>query len=323
SALAAEAPLDEPLQALRLRALRDAGRSAQALAAYEETRRLLAVRLGTDPGPELRQLHAELLNPEPDRATAREPFGAPSTPHAAAPGNLRARLSSFVGREAELAAVTEELTERRLVTLLGPGGVGKTRLSLEAAEAVREAWPDGAWVVELAAVQPEKATPEATQDAAGAVQGVAEVALTALGARETAVRGAGAADELAAAAARDPLAQLVEQCGRRRMLLVLDNCEHVIGAAAELAQALLTSCPAVTVLATSREPLGVPGEIVRPVEPLPQDVALLLLAERGAAARPGFRIEDDPEACAEICVRLDGLPLAVELAAARLRVLTA
>ncbi|WP_327356933.1 BTAD domain-containing putative transcriptional regulator [Streptomyces sp. NBC_01304] len=323
AALAAEAPLDEPVQALRLRALRDAGRSAQALAAYEETRRLLVARLGANPGPELRQLHAELLNPT--ARPAPESTGPRSrTPHTrAVRGNLRARLSSFVGRETELAAVAQELRQQRLVTLLGPGGVGKTRLALEAAEAVREAWPDGVWVVELAAVQPEKDAPGTAPRSTEAVQGVAEVALTALGARETAVRGAGAADELATAAVRDPPAQLVEQCGRRRMLLVLDNCEHVIGAAAELAQALLTSCPGVTVLATSREPLGVPGEIVRPVEPLPKDVALLLLGERGAAARPGFRIEDDAEACAEICVRLDGLPLAVELAAARLRALTA
>ncbi|MDT9693798.1 AfsR family transcriptional regulator, partial [Streptomyces sp. P9(2023)] len=102
-----------------------------------------------------------------------------------------------------------------------------------------------------------------------------------------------------------------------------DNCEHVVGAAAELVDVLLARCPGVTVLATSREPLGVPGEFVRPVEPLPQVSALRLLADRGAAARPGFDPGDDPEACGEICRRLDGLPLAIELAAARLRVLSA
>jgi predicted ATPase len=119
-----------------------------------------------------------------------------------------------------------------------------------------------------------------------------------------------------------PVERLAEHCGRRRMLLILDNCEHVVEAAARLAAELLERCPGLTVLATSREPLGVPGELLRPVEPLPEPVALRLLAERGAAARPGFRVGDDPESCAEICRRLDGLPLAIELAAARLRLLT-
>lgn len=120
----------------------------------------------------------------------------------------------------------------------------------------------------------------------------------------------------------DPVERLAEHCARRRMLIVLDNCEHVVEGAAHLVEELLKRCPELTVLATSREPLGVPGELLRPVEPLPEPAALRLLAERGAAARPGFRIDDDPEACAEICRRLDGLPLAIELAAARLRVLT-
>jgi hypothetical protein len=106
------------------------------------------------------------------------------------------------------------------------------------------------------------------------------------------------------------------------MLILLDNCEHVVDAAAQLVAELLARCPGVTVLATSREPLGVPGELLRPVEPLPEPVALRLLTDRGAAARPGFRVEDDPEAAAEICRRLDGLPLAIELAAARLRMLS-
>ncbi|MEE1751332.1 AfsR family transcriptional regulator, partial [Streptomyces sp. SP18CS02] len=121
----------------------------------------------------------------------------------------------------------------------------------------------------------------------------------------------------------DALARLVEHCARRRMLVVLDNCEHVVGAAAVVAERLVGVCPGVTVLATSREPLGVPGELVRAVDPLPEVMALRLLAERGAAARPGFRVGDDPVACGEICRRLDGLPLAIELAAARLRVLSA
>ncbi|NEB77742.1 tetratricopeptide repeat protein, partial [Streptomyces sp. SID14478] len=131
--------------------------------------------------------------------------------------------------------------------------------------------------------------------------------------------------ELRAASERqgdDPMVRLVEHCADRRMLLVLDNCEHVVDAAAALAEHLLARCPGVTVLATSREPLGVPGELLYPVEPLPQPYALRLFGERGAAVRPGFTVDQDPDAVAEICRRLDGLPLAIELAAARLRMLT-
>ncbi|MFD6657985.1 BTAD domain-containing putative transcriptional regulator [Streptomyces parvus] len=364
-------PLDEPLQALRIRALRDAGRPAEALAAYEEVRALLDDRLGTAPGPALRALHTELLHPEPfpqpsgapaqgshtrvtgepatrsapDRAggAAPRPGARPSTPDGAAepaldtatepaahphltpgrggpapaapppaPGNLRARLTSFVGRDTDMAALREDLGRARLVTLLGPGGAGKTRLSQETAEAAAEAWPDGVWLAELAPVDDPDTVPEAV--------------LTALGARETVLRGAGA-EELRATdrTAADPLVRLTEHCAPRRMLLLLDNCEHVIGAAAALADQLLSHCPRLTILATSREPLGVPGEFVRPVDPLPDPMALRLLAERGAAARPGFRTDADEAtatACAEICQRLDGLPLAIELAAARLRMLT-
>ncbi|MEU0003653.1 BTAD domain-containing putative transcriptional regulator [Streptomyces sp. NPDC006314] len=298
TALCDSHPLDEPLQALRLRALRDAGRPAQALAGYEEVRRLLADRLGSDPGTELRALHAELLSEAPS-----------DTRPAPRPGNLPARLTSFVGREADIEAIGADLAAARLVTLLGPGGAGKTRLSQEAAEAVRHTVRDGAWLAELAPVDDPGAVPQAV--------------LTAIGARETVLHGAGV-DSMRAVADRhgDPLERLVEHCARRRMLIILDNCEHVVEAAARLTERLLARCPELTVLATSREPLGVPGELVRPVEPLPEPVALRLLAERGAAARPGFRVEDDPEACAEICRRLDGLPLAIELAAARFRMLT-
>ncbi|MGW2520954.1 AfsR/SARP family transcriptional regulator [Streptomyces sp. NPDC001617] len=249
------------------------------------------------------------IAPSPTTSAAA-PQDPPSAPSPQPPGNLRARLTSFVGREADIEAIRGDLASARLVTLLGPGGAGKTRLSQEAAETVRYAARDGVWLAELAPVDDPDAVPEAV--------------LTAVGARETVLYGAGAEAMRAAGAERhdDPVERLAEHCGRRRMLIVLDNCEHVVDAAARLVEELLGRCPELTVLATSREPLGVPGELLRPVEPLPEPVALRLLADRGAAARPGFRTQEDPDACAEICRRLDGLPLAIELAAARLRMLT-
>ncbi|MEU9322877.1 BTAD domain-containing putative transcriptional regulator [Streptomyces canus] len=325
-------PLDEPLQSLRLRALRDTGRTAEALAAYESVRQLLADQLGADPGAELRALHGELLRPEPSAADGQGGQGGhdgrggrrengsgaagdreSARPASAPSGNLRARLTSFVGREADIDAIREDLAAARLVTLLGPGGAGKTRLSQEAAEAVGDVVRDGVWLAELAPVDDPDAVPEAV--------------LTAVGARETVMYGAGAEAMRAAGSERldDPVERLAEHCGRRSMLLILDNCEHVVDAAARLTETLLERCPGLTVLATSREPLGVPGELLRPVEPLPEPVALRLLADRGAAARPGFRVDGDEgtaAACAEICRRLDGLPLGIELAAARLRMLT-
>ncbi|MEU8511592.1 BTAD domain-containing putative transcriptional regulator [Kitasatospora sp. NPDC048722] len=298
-------PLDEPWQYLLLRALHESGRTAEALRHYDRTRRALADELGVDPGRQLQDLHAELLVPEeaapPPRAPAR----------AAVAGNLRGRLTSFVGRESDLAALREALTTGRLTTLTGPGGSGKTSLAVEAgrAELAAGRWPEGVWVAELAPLESPEAVPAAV--------------VSALGLRETVLHTGSIVAEVIDKRAEDPLRRLVEHCAHRRMLLVLDNCEHLIQAAADLAATLLVECPGLTVLATSREPLGVPGETVVPVEPLPAPVALRLLGERAAAARPGYDPGSEPEACAEICRRLDGLPLAIELAAARLRVMTA
>ncbi|MFE7134026.1 BTAD domain-containing putative transcriptional regulator [Streptomyces sp. NPDC057638] len=330
AALRDEYALDEPLTALHLRALRAADRPAEALAAYDDFRRALADRLGADPGPALRTLHAELLAEPAEHPPAQRPPAEPAdrahraesahraerpgqrtsppTAPTSAPapgGNLPARLTSFVGRESDITTLRDDLRTARLVTLLGPGGAGKTRLSLEVAEAAADGYPDGLWLAELAPVEDPADVPEAV--------------LTALGARQTVLHGT-LTEEVRGA--HDPLVRLADHCGSRRMLLVLDNCEHVVTAAAALTEALLTRCPGLTVLATSREPLAVPGELLRPVDPLPDPVALRLLGERGAAALRGFRTEDDPGACAEICRRLDGLPLAIELAAARLRMLT-
>ncbi|MFI1761981.1 BTAD domain-containing putative transcriptional regulator [Streptomyces sp. NPDC020800] len=330
--LTAAHPYDESLYALLIRALRDTGRSADALAAYESARRILAEAFGADPGPELQALHTALLRqpllrPQPaaaplvapspaaarvgaassgsDPGVAASPAAAPvvAAPSSARPpertGNLRPRLTSFVGREPELDAIRSDLHRARLVTLTGPGGSGKTRLAEEAAAGLPQAW-----LAELAPLDRPEAVP-------GAV-------VSALGLRETALL----TNDLGTTPA-DPTALLIEYCAPRSQLLILDNCEHVIGAAAALAETLLTHCPGLTILATSREPLGVPGESVRPVEPLVPDQARRLFEERARAVRPdAAAVLRDTGAVAEICRRLDGLPLAIELAAARLRLLT-
>ncbi|WP_411100161.1 BTAD domain-containing putative transcriptional regulator [Streptomyces sp. x-45] len=293
--LTAAHPYDEPLHALLIDALRATGRDADALAAYESTRRTLAEGLGTEPGPRLRALHAELLGARGAVRASPAPERAPDGRR----GNIRPRLTTFVGRENELDALRSDLRGSRLVTLTGPGGSGKTRLAEEVAAGL-----DQAWLVELAPLDRPEAVP-------GAV-------VNALGLRETVLL---TGDR--PAVQDDPVALLVEYCSRRSRLLVLDNCEHVIGAAARLAETLLTRCPGLTVLATSREPLGVPGESVRPVEPLTPEQAFRLFTARASAVRPDADVVlRDEEAVAEICRRLDGLPLAIELAAARLRLLT-
>ncbi|MFD5188510.1 ATP-binding protein [Streptomyces sp. NPDC058357] len=353
--LAAAHPYDERFRAQLIRALRAEGRQADALAAYEDARRALADGLGADPGPELAALHRELLTPS--RARSGASVAAVPGPHessgpAVVHGNLRPRLTSFVGRERELKSIRADLTRSRLVTLTGPGGSGKTRLAEEVAahgaqpvQTPTAPTPPIAQTAQTAQTAPAAPAAPTAQEApaapapeAGADAWIAELAsvddpadvpgavLSALGLRETALL----RDNREGQSPRtDPTGLLVEHLARgsriRPFLLILDNCEHVIDAAATLAETLLTHCPQLRVLATSREPLGVPGESVRPVGPLPADPAHRLFAERARAVRPGFDLGQgaggDADAVAEICRRLDGQPLAIELAAARLRML--
>ena len=296
--LVAAHPLREPLCLLQVRALARLGRSADALAAYERCREQLADELGMDPSPALQAEHLAVLR-----------GAAPAAPRDGTP--LRTPLTSFRGRDDELATVSGLLDGARLVTLLGPGGAGKTRLALESAHRRRSGLRDGVWWVELAPVADARLLPAAVLSAVGQREG------TSLERVPTLVEAG---------------ARLQETFSDRRALLVLDNCEHLVGAVAQLTDDLLAHCPGLQVLTTSREPLGVPGEAVLPVGPLQVPAAddeaagdsavVRLFADRAAAVRPDFAITPATlPAVLEVCRRLDGMPLALELAAARLRTL--
>ncbi|HEU5160914.1 MAG TPA: BTAD domain-containing putative transcriptional regulator [Streptosporangiaceae bacterium] len=292
-------PLRETLWEHLMLALYRCGRQADALERYEQIRRRLAEELGADPPPALRRLHAAILRQDPaldlpGAADARRP--------AAGPGNLPAPLTSFIGRGQELAELRNLLTAGRLVTITGVGGAGKSRLALEAARLELPRRSGGTWLVELAALnQPDL---------------VAHVVAATLGVRERPQR---------------PLVDLlIDRLRGADALLILDNCEHLVDAVAGLAHTLLAACPRLRILATSRERLGMTGEVVRPISglsvPAPGTVnpaaladadAVRLLVERAAAVDPGFRLDAATAAAtAHLCRRLDGLPLAIELAAA-------
>jgi predicted ATPase/DNA-binding SARP family transcriptional activator len=296
-ALVRAEPLREGLRGSLVLALYRAGRQAEALAAYEQGRRLLADELGVDPCPALQELHARVLRQDPGLLPA--PPAVPA-PRRAGPGEdaaprtaaLPAPLTRFVGRDRELAGLDAALGDHRLVTLTGPGGSGKTRLALEAARR-RAAAGTPAVLVELAAVE----HPELV---AGAVAGALGVSL----------------------AGGDALAAVTGALQGRPLLLLLDNCEHLLDAAADVAARLLAGCPDLGVLVTSRQPLGLLGEAVRPCGPLAVDGAdsdaVRLFLDRAALAVPALADPAPAELALvrQVCAELDGLPLALELAAA-------
>ncbi|MFC4564798.1 BTAD domain-containing putative transcriptional regulator [Nocardiopsis mangrovi] len=319
--LAAREPHDERTVELLIRALAAAGRQADALAAYERLRAGLAGELGIDPSARLRDLHLRLLRGEldpPARAAAPAPPARPAAAHTPTT-RLPHTLTSFIARDGEIADVVALLADERLVTLIGPGGAGKTRLSIETGARFAERRPDlahdGVWFVELAPISDGADIPRAV--------------LTTLGLRDHTRVGLHATTPAPPA---DVIDRIVDGLGHRELLVILDNCEHLIADAAAVADRLLAACPGLRILTTSREPLGVAGErlqavpsLALPPEGTPADRALdyasvRLFAERVSAVVPGFTVDPaNAEHVVRICRELDGMPLALELAAARVR----
>ena len=288
-------PYRERLWAHWMLALYRAGRQADALRAYQRLRRVLGDELGIDPSDELRDLEEAILVHKPSLDWTPPPsHGAPGVP-----SNLPAQRSVFVGRRRELSTIAGLVRSARLVTLTGVGGVGKTRLAVQTGAGLMGEFPSGLWLVELAPLSDS-----------------ALVAATVAAALRVSIAGG-----------VDPTEAVCRFLAQRRALVILDNCEHVIGAAAALVDRLLAAGPLVRVLATSREPLDIAGESAWRVPSLSLDGdadALALFAERAAQAQPGLSLADPATATSAmaVCRRLDGIPLAIELAAARTKVLS-
>jgi predicted ATPase/DNA-binding SARP family transcriptional activator len=293
-------PVRERLVGALMRGLAAAGRDNEALLLYERTREALADALGADPSPELSALHVALLRGELGRREETRKT------------NVRAELTRFVDREADVAVVRELVAGHRLTTLIGPGGSGKTRLATETALTLLSDIPDGAWLVELAAI--------------GADGDVALATIGGLGLRDSLL---GEAPNL------DLTDRLIAAIRDREALLILDNCEHVIEQAAAFAHRVLGECRRLRIMATSREPLGITGEALWLVEPLalPEEdasagdiesaPAIQLLRDRADAVRKDAAVDARSlSTMARICRALDGMPLAIELAAARLRTMS-
>jgi len=311
-ALVAAHPLRERFTGQLMTALAATGRSAEALGTYEHLRRFLADELGTDPSPGVQAVHLAVLRGE---VPAGHQDAAESTRTAPVQTNLRSSISSFVGRANELDRVDELLAHGRLTTLVGPGGAGKTRLANEVAAHWVGRVESGVWFVELAPVtEPD---------------GVAQAILSAMG-----IRGTRVLDSPLERQDADTTRRLFTALVDADALLVIDNCEHLIAATAQLLDDLLAHCPRLRVLTTSREPLNISGEAICAVPPLrlpefdatpeqaSSSASVQLFTERAASASAAFRVDDGTVgAVVEIVRRLDGLPLAIELAAARLRVL--
>lgn len=300
SAAQAAHPLDERLAAQLMLAQYRSGRQADALDTYRRTRLRLVEELGVEPSPALARVHQQILAGEARNRT--EPAVAVDEvparpvvcdrPHS---GLLR-RATSFVGHEQELEQTRQAWRAGPLVTLVGVGGVGKTRLAGEVARGDQERFADGVWMCELGPLE--------NGDAVG------HTVAAALRVRQQ--HGLGIEESV------------IEYLRSRSALVVLDNCEHVVEAAAGLADRIVRQCPGVSVLATSRQPLGVEGEHIVMVAPLSVEDATRLFVERARAGVPGFAVDGQPvDAVAEICRRVDCLPLGVELAAARMRVMSA
>ncbi|MEU1959142.1 BTAD domain-containing putative transcriptional regulator [Nocardia sp. NPDC019304] len=316
---AAAEPLDEPAQQTLMRLLAAAGRPNEAVESFAAFRSRLAEELGTDPGPALTEIHTAILRGERvGRAAQRSGNSAtddglraqdvPQTPHLAAIG-LRAAPNALLGRAADITALTELLRDARVVTVLGPGGAGKTRVANEIGWQAAATCPVA--LVELASVRADGDDARVEIEAAiAAVLGLSEVTF------DTATLRSGQPVDLRR--------RLHDAVSARAMLLILDNCEHLIDAVAVVVADLIGAAPRLTVLTTSRSPLTITAETVYPLPPLTihpaGSPATELFAARARAVRPGVRL--DPDVVAQLCHTLDGLPLAIELAAARVRVMS-